>query len=103
LRCVNVLYYFTDVDLIGEGSSGLYWSLAALLFAAVLAIWVTISKKDWLYPLVFVWAFIGIGIKNAGEHQGFAYTAYILALGILLAVLFYHKVLKRCWRPYREV
>jgi hypothetical protein len=57
--------------LIGEGSSGLYWSLAALLF--------------------FFWAFIGIGIKNAGEHQGFAYTAYILALGILLAVLFYHK------------
>ncbi|MEL3971549.1 TspO/MBR family protein [Rossellomorea oryzaecorticis] len=88
---VNVLYYFTDIGLIGEGSAGFYWSLAGLLFAAVLAIGVRIAQKDWLYPLVFVWAFIGIGIKNAGEHQTFAYTAYILALIILLAALFYRK------------
>ncbi|MGR3762691.1 tryptophan-rich sensory protein [Rossellomorea sp. NS-SX7] len=88
---VNILYYFTDIGLIGEGSAGVYWSLAGLLIAAILAVWVRASQKDWLYPLVFVWAFIGIGFKNAGEHQAFAYTAYTLALIVLLVTLFYRK------------
>ncbi|WP_175986826.1 TspO/MBR family protein [Bacillus sp. Marseille-Q1617] len=88
---VNILYYFTDIGMIGEGSSGMYWSLAGLLSAAMLAVWVRVSQKDWLYPLVFVWAFIGIGIKNLGEHQAFAYTAYTLALVVLLITLFYRK------------
>ncbi|MCA1056013.1 tryptophan-rich sensory protein [Rossellomorea aquimaris] len=88
---VNILYYFTDIGLIGEGSAGLYWSLAGLLIATILAIWVRVTQRDWLYPLVFVWAFIGIGVKNAGEHAGYAYTAYALALLILLVTLFYRK------------
>jgi translocator protein len=86
---VNILYYFTDISLIGEGSRGVYWSVAGLLIAALLAVWVRVSQKDWLYPLVFVCAFIGIGMKNFGEHQTFAYTAYTLALFVLLVTLFY--------------
>jgi translocator protein len=86
---VNILYYFTDISLIEEGSRGVYWSVAGLLIATLLAVWVRVSQKDWLYPLVFVWAFIGIGMKNFGEHQMFAYTAYTLALFVLLVTLFY--------------
>jgi translocator protein len=65
--------------------------VAGLLIAALLAVWVRVSQKDWLYPHVFVWAFIGIGMKNFGEHQTFAYTAYTLALFVLLVTLFYRK------------
>jgi translocator protein len=88
---VNILYYLTDIGLIGEGTAGRYWSYAGLLVAAVLAVIVRVSQKDWLYPLVFVWAFVGIGMKNLEEHGAYAYTAYTLAIVILLITLFYRK------------
>ncbi|QTC41187.1 tryptophan-rich sensory protein [Bacillus sp. V3] len=88
---VNILYYFTDIGLIGEGSAGSFWSYGGLLIATVLAIVVRVSQKDWLYPLVFVWAFVGIGMKNLDAHGAFAYTAYTLAIVILLITLFYRK------------
>jgi translocator protein len=88
---VNILYYLTDIGLIEEGSAGRYWSYAGLLIATVLALVVRVSQKDWLYPLVFVWAFAGIGMKNIDEHGAFAYTAYTLAAVILLIILFFRE------------
>lgn len=55
-----------------------------LVVATLLAVWFRMSNDDWLYPLVFVWAFIGIGVKNMAEYSEVSYVAYALAAVILV-------------------
>jgi len=43
------------------------WTLILLIVATVLAIVIALMHNDWVYPLVFVWSFVGI-IVNAGDH-----------------------------------
>ena len=62
----------------GFGIAPEIWTVTVLIIAAVIAIATTIIRKDILYPLVFVWAFIGIAVVNSGT-QLIVWSAYILA------------------------
>lgn len=81
---VNITYYLTDIGWNGFDISELVWAYLGLIVATVLAFWFRIRQHDMLYPLVFVWAFVGIGVKNMTEHSTYAYTAYALAFIILI-------------------
>ena len=86
---VNITYYLTDIGWDGFGISDTVWAFAGLAVATILAFWFRIQEKDWLFPLVFVWAFVGIGVKNGIDHTTFSYAAYALAVIILVFNLFY--------------
>ncbi|MGG3915220.1 TspO/MBR family protein [Rossellomorea vietnamensis] len=88
---VNITYYLTDIGWNGFGISELVWAYLGLIVPTVLAFWFRISQHDLLYPLVFVWAFIGIGVKNMAEHSTYSYTAYALAVIILIFDLVYKR------------
>jgi len=88
---VNITYYLTDIGWKGFGISELVWAYLGLIVATVLAFWFRIRQHDMLYPLVFVWAFVGIGVKNMAEHSTYAYTAYALAFIILIFDLVYKR------------
>ncbi|MCA1059967.1 tryptophan-rich sensory protein [Rossellomorea aquimaris] len=88
---VNITYYLTDIGWNGFGISELVWAYLGLIVATVLAYWFRITQHDLLYPLVFVWAFIGIGVKNMAEHSTYSYTAYALAIIILAFDLVYKR------------
>ncbi|WP_374055606.1 TspO/MBR family protein [Rossellomorea sp. FM04394] len=88
---VNITYYLTDIGWDGFGISELVWAYLGLFVATVLAFWFRIGQHDMLYPLVFVWAFIGIGVKNMAEHSTYSYTAYALAFIILIFDLVYKR------------
>jgi translocator protein len=48
----------------GFGFSASSWTILMLIAATLLAVIFMKKEDDWVYPLVFVWAFIGIGVKN---------------------------------------
>jgi translocator protein len=66
------------------GLTNTAWTFIMLGIAAVLAITFLRKNKDLIYPLVFVWAFIGVGVKNAADHPSVSYAAYALALVVFL-------------------
>lgn len=80
---VNIAYVLKVNGWDGFGLTDETWTVIMLVIGAILAIVFRLKEKDFLYPLVFVWAYIAIGVKNYGETDLAAYTAFILA-GILL-------------------
>ena len=72
----DVLYYY-KWD--GFGIEPLTWTLIMLVVGTFLAIVVHMSKKDLVYPLVFVWAYIGIAIKFKDNPQ-LSGSAWVMAI-----------------------
>jgi translocator protein len=84
----NISYYLKDIGWNGFGLSDVAWTLILLAVATLLAIYFHHKNEDRIYPLVFVWAFIGIGVKNAASHPAVSITSYVLSAIILVWVLF---------------
>lgn len=83
----NISYYLKSIGWDGFGLSDVAWTIIMLVVAAILAIAFARKNEDPVYPLVFVWALIGIGVKNAENHQSVSYFAYSLAAVLLLFIL----------------
>ena len=81
---VNAAYVLKNNGWDGFGYSDEVWTIIMLIIGAGLAITFKIEESDYLYPLVFVWAFIAIGIKNQEGSDWIAYTAFGLAAIIFI-------------------
>jgi benzodiazapine receptor len=82
---VNIAYVLKDNGWNGFGYSDEVWTVIMLIIGAGLAVIFKFKESDYLYPLVFVWAFVAIGIKNQGGSESVAYTAFGLAAIIFIA------------------
>ncbi|MFD1020950.1 TspO/MBR family protein [Thalassobacillus hwangdonensis] len=85
----NISYYLTYIEWDGWGISDVAWTVIMLVVATALAIFFMVKENDWVYPLVFVWAFIGIGVNQQGKEPTVVYASFALAAVILVAVIFY--------------
>lgn len=74
----NISYVFVNSHII-TGIQGI-WTVLALLVGIIIAVVFRLRQQDVCYPLVFVWAYIGIGIKLYGSHTGIAIFSMIGAL-----------------------
>ena len=83
----NISYYLKYIEWNGFGLTDVAWTLIMLVVATSLAIYFLFKNEDHIYPLVFVWAFIGIGVKNAASHPTISTTSYVLSAVILIMVL----------------
>ena len=84
---VNIAYVLKVNGWDGFGLTDETWTVIMLIIGAALAVLFRIKEEDFLYPLVFVWAYIAIGVKNYGETDFAAYTAFVFAAIILAADL----------------
>ncbi|MGE7595365.1 TspO/MBR family protein [Peribacillus frigoritolerans] len=75
----DISYYLTYIKWDGFGVSSLTWTIVLLIAATILAFVFVGKNRDWCYPLVFVWAFIGIGIRNSSAYPVITDISYILA------------------------
>ncbi|MED4693085.1 TspO/MBR family protein [Peribacillus frigoritolerans] len=75
----DISYYLTYIKWDGFGVSSLTWTIVLLIAATILAFVFAGKNRDWCYPLVFVWAFIGIGIRNSSAYPVITDISYILA------------------------
>jgi translocator protein len=93
----NISYYLTYIDWDGFGLSDSVWTFLLLIIATILALTFLKKEQNWIYPLVFVWAFIGIGVKNQnGDVPLVVYSSYFLAALLFMVTLVYaFKVNKR--------
>ncbi|WP_285768564.1 TspO/MBR family protein [Peribacillus sp. SI8-4] len=80
----DIAYYLTYIKWDGFGISKVTWTITLLVAATILAIVSSGKNRDWGYPLVFVWAFIGIGIRNDASYPVITTSSYILAAVILI-------------------
>ncbi len=71
----------------GFGLSSVTWTVIMLIVGTGLAIFFTLLNKDVIYPLVFVWAYIGIGVRHKGEIEVLTYTSFSLAILLLLFII----------------
>ncbi|WP_394175760.1 TspO/MBR family protein [Guptibacillus hwajinpoensis] len=86
----NISYYLTYVNWDGFGISDSIWTVLLLLVATILALVFLKNEDDWVYPLVFVWAFVGIGIKNQNADVPLVvYSSFTLAAFIFIITIVY--------------
>ncbi|MCA0989328.1 tryptophan-rich sensory protein [Guptibacillus algicola] len=86
----NISYFLTYIDWNGFGLSASFWTILLMIVATVLALYFLFNENDWVYPLVIVWALIGIGVQNKdGDVQVVVFTAYCLSIIIALMTLIY--------------
>lgn len=71
------------------GISEIIWTIVMLIVATLLSLGFAKVQQDLIYPLVFIWAFVGIGVKNLGGVQIVANTAFLLAGLIFLVVSYF--------------
>lgn len=90
----NISYYIKSIGWDGFGLSDMAWTIIMLVVSAILAIAFLRKNADPIYPLVFIWALIGIGVKNAETHHTVSYIAYSLAAVILLVILINKPIIK---------
>lgn len=61
-----------------------------LIAATLLAVIFMKKEDDWVYPLVFVWAFIGIGVKNQLNNVPMVVnSAFVLSVFLLVTGMFF--------------
>lgn len=83
----NISYFLTDIGWNGFGVSAEIWTVGLLILALILATWFRYSQADVIFPLVFVWALIGVGIENQAASSLVSSTAFIV-VGIILVMIF---------------
>ncbi|WP_099221212.1 tryptophan-rich sensory protein [Listeria costaricensis] len=90
----NISYFFHAIgkpDFLGI--SEVSWAILFLFFGFCLGLFIRYQKNDLLYPLVIVWAFVGIFVRDQKMSESVAVTALVLA--ILLFLLNWFRLRKR--------
>ncbi|MFB4160500.1 tryptophan-rich sensory protein [Geomicrobium sp. JSM 1781026] len=67
--------------------SGQVWTIIVLIIGVVLAVTFMNRCKDAIYPLVFIWAYIGIGIERAEGFEIISMTCWILVVVMSIMTL----------------
>ena len=63
------------------------WVVIMASVGALLAVIVARATRDWIYPLVFAWAFVAIAVKQVGNELIFPVTLGLAAGLVVLSVV----------------
>lgn len=69
------------------GLDELSWTMIALILATIIGIFIAISFKDWLYPLVLIWPFYGIYIENNNYYLSLDVTLITASLLLFITAI----------------
>jgi len=64
------------------------WTVIVIFVALFLTLTVLYSRKDFIYPLVIIWALIGIIIKRIGDNYDLAVVALVMIIVISANVVY---------------
>lgn len=94
---ISVYFAWISVATIVNVASALYassWTVAPvvstvvlLMIAAAIAVLIAIQYRNAAFPLVFIWAFVAIAVRQASEFA-IVSTAVGLAIGLAVLILF---------------
>lgn len=80
----NVLLY--DIGWLGTGVGSVLFTVLMIVIATLVAVKVFYMRRDYIYAFVFVWAFIGIGVRHGSGLILITGTAWLFAAAVLFAL-----------------
>ena len=87
----NISFYLTYTGWDGWGLTDIVWTYIMLAVATTLALVFRVKNDDWVYPLVFMWAFAGIAIRNMDNAPNVAFAAAFAAIFTPASILLTRK------------
>ena len=69
-----------------RGMSDVFWTIAVIIVAALLALIALYKNADIIYSWVVIWAFVGIILKRLAVDPVYA-SSIIWVLGLCIAVI----------------
>ena len=76
----NISFVLKYYEWDGFGFSEQFWAQILLFLATVLAAFIRIYKRDIFFPLVVIWALIGIAVKNGQDAGALFYMPIIYSI-----------------------
>lgn len=61
----NITVFLVSINWNGFGLSDIFWTIVVLIISAIIGLWRMFKDKSPFYGLVFIWAYLGIFIKNS--------------------------------------
>jgi hypothetical protein len=90
----NVSVVLLDLNWSGFGISETIWTVVVLLVGTLLGLLMTYRRSEVFYPLVLVWAFIGITQNRSGDSV-VTITAWVCAIILVVFMIIARSVLRR--------
>ena len=87
----NISYVLTVYEWSGWGLSDPLWAVIMMTIGAALALHIRFHHFDIAYPAVFIWAFIGIAVRNGFEELLVMTAALFLSAVLLVGIIFIRK------------
>lgn len=87
----NISYVLTVYEWSGWGLSDPLWAVIMMTIGAALALHIRFHHYDIAYPAVFIWAFIGIAVRNGFEELLVMTAALFLSAVLLVGIIFIRK------------
>jgi len=81
LANLNVLLY--DIGWLGTGFGSALLTMLMIVAAAAVALFIFAARGDYIFPLVFAWAFVGIAVRHGREAFLLAAVAFASAAALL--------------------
>lgn len=86
----NATVFLDNLSWNGFGLTGDIWTGFLIIIAGFLGLVSLVYRKDWVYPLVIIWAIIGIGVKFSSNQiilVGIIISLILMILGYLTLIL----------------
>ena len=87
----NISYVLTVYQWSGWGLSDPLWAVILMTVGTALALHIRFHHFDIAYPFVFIWAFIGIAVRNGFEELLVMTAALFLSAVLFAGILFIKK------------
>jgi hypothetical protein len=84
----NTTVFLVSINWDGFGISPLVWTYIILIVAMILTLTVVYTRKDLIYPLVTIWASIGIIIRRYDTYPELVILALIIILIISINLIY---------------
>jgi hypothetical protein len=90
----NTTVFLVSINWDGFGIPAFTWTVIVLIVAMILTLTILNTRKDFIYPLVTIWALIGIIIRRINEYYDLAVVAFviIIIIGVNLIYLLVRKL-----------
>ena len=70
------------------GLGELTWTIIILIVVTFIGMTIALYFKDWLYPLVIIWPYIGIYSENENVYMSLDIVLILLSLALLIVAVF---------------
>ena len=84
----NTTVFLVSINWDGFGISPLMWTFIILIVAMILTLTVVYTRKDLIYPLVTIWALIGVIIRRYDTYPELVILALIIILIISINLIY---------------